>query len=355
MIRSLLLLLITASLVSCESNLKGTAIGPDGSIVVFADSATVNLTRDALNETLGKNIVSLPQPQPLFDLEFHRAYQFLDLKNRAYHLFLASLSDSGATSRLVRTMLSKEAYEKVASGEQVVLPVRNLWNDKQLSIFIIADSLKNLSRLIRENSKDLAYLFNDLTLTRTQIAMFRSHSQPEVSKKIFDKLGFTIGLQHDYVVVKDTLNPNFLYIKRTQVDVDRWLWIYWWDEENPRFDDPLKFMRIRDSVTKIHILGDDSLNSYVEISRDSKQMPMFFEQKTVDFKGMYAVESRGMWRLSDYSIGGPFINYTFYNDSLKQMFMIDGSVLAPRFEKKRDFLRELEVIAKTISWKNPKE
>lgn len=355
MFRVIFSVILLGFLVSCSSNYKGTALGPDGTIVVFADSATVNLTRSALSETLQKNITSLPQPQPVFDLEFHRAYEFLDLKNRAYHLFLASVTDSGATSRLVRTMLSKEAYNKAASGEQVILPVRNLWNDKQLTIFVIADSLKNLDKIIRSNEKDLIYLFNDLTLTRTQIAMFRSHSQPEVSKKIYDKLGFTIGMQHDYVVVRDTLNPNFLYIKRTQVDVDRWLWVYWWDEKDPRFDDPLKFMAIRDSITKLYIQANDSLGSYVEVARDSKKQPMLLEQKSVDFKGIYAVESRGVWRLSDFSMGGPFINYTFYNDSLKQMFMIDGSVLAPRYEKKRDFLREMEVIAKTISWKKPEE
>lgn len=351
---SSLLFLLMVILTSCGRNFQPIAIGPEGTIVVFADSSTVNLTLPSLNQSLGKKITTLPQPQPLFDLEFHRAYQFLDLKNRAYILFLASLSDSGATSRLVRTMLSKEALAKVQSGEQHILPVRNLWNDKQLSIFIVADSLKNLNKLIEENAKDLIYLFNDQTLKRTEYFMFRTHTQPELSKRMYDKLGFTVAFQHDYVIVKDTLNPNFFYMKRAQAEIDRWMWIYWWNEPNPDFSEPLKFMQIRDSLTKIYIQADDSLNSYVEVARDSKGQPMYFEQKEVDFKGRYGIESRGLWRLNDFSMGGPFINYTFYNDSLKQMFMIDGSVLAPRFERKRDFVRELEIIAKTISWKAPK-
>jgi len=330
---------------------KSTALGPEARIVVFADTSTISLVNNGLQLSISKQINTLPQPQPLFDIELHKPFDFINLRNRAYLLFLASLSDTGATSKLVKQMLSKEVYAKAVSGEQNIFVVRNQWNDRQLSVFIVADSLKNLDRILATNAETISYTFLEFTLGRTYYQMFKSHSQPEKSDQVLNKLGFTVDFQHDYVIVKDTLNPNFFYMKRVQADVDRWLWVYWWDEKNPDFSDQTRFLRIRDSITKMYVQGDDSLGSYVEIAKNSKSIPMYLEQKTVDFKGMYAIETRGLWRLTDYSMGGPFINYTFYNDSLKQMYMIDGSVLAPKFSEKRDFLREMEVIAKTIRWK----
>jgi hypothetical protein len=49
----------------------------------------------------------------------------------------------------------------------------------------------------------------------------------------------------------------------------------------------------------------------------------------------------------EFGMGGPFVMYTFYDQATGRIYMIDGMVFAPGFDK-REFLRQLEVIAHTF-------
>jgi hypothetical protein len=53
-----------------------------------------------------------------------------------------------------------------------------------------------------------------------------------------------------------------------------------------------------------------------------------------NFLGKYAIMTQGLWRMSDASMGGPYVNYTFYDEATKRIYMLDGSVFAPKYHKK---------------------
>ena len=55
--------------------------------------------------------------------------------------------------------------------------------------------------------------------------------------------------------------------------------------------------------------------------------------------------------LIEYGAGGPFVNYSFYDETTRRIYMIDGMVFAPGFEK-REFLRHVEIIARTFRLKS---
>ncbi|NBC17960.1 MAG: DUF4837 family protein, partial [Bacteroidetes bacterium] len=52
--------------------------------------------------------------------------------------------------------------------------------------------------------------------------------------------------------------------------------------------------------------------------------------------------------------GGPFLTYSFYDQSTGRLYMIDGMVFAPGHEK-REFLRQMEVIAHTFRTRQESE
>ena len=41
-------------------------------------------------------------------------------------------------------------------------------------------------------------------------------------------------------------------------------------------------------------------------------------------------------------MGGPFVNYTFYDEKSKRLYMIDGSVFAPKYFK-RNLIQQMDV------------
>jgi len=59
------------------------------------------------------------------------------------------------------------------------------------------------------------------------------------------------------------------------------------------------------------------------------------------------VETRGLWKTSDSTNGGPFLSYTFVDKDLNRLYYIEGYVYAPSKDK-RDLMLEMQVILRTF-------
>jgi hypothetical protein len=60
--------------------------------------------------------------------------------------------------------------------------------------------------------------------------------------------------------------------------------------------------------------------------------------------------TQGLWRMDDKSMGGPFINYTFYDEASKRIYMLDGSIYAPKYYKKR-LIQQVDVLLQSFMTK----
>ena len=72
-------------------------------------------------------------------------------------------------------------------------------------------------------------------------------------------------------------------------------------------------------------------------------------QKEINFNGIYVNELRGLWYMQGDFMGGPYINYTLVDEQRNRVICLDGYVFAPKFDK-REYLRELEALIKTITF-----
>jgi hypothetical protein len=68
----------------------------------------------------------------------------------------------------------------------------------------------------------------------------------------------------------------------------------------------------------------------------------YYTTSEVNFKGRYAIFTQGLWDLNIKGMGGPFINYTFYDEKSKRLYMLDGSVFAPKYYK-RNLIHQMDV------------
>jgi hypothetical protein len=93
-----------------------------------------------------------------------------------------------------------------------------------------------------------------------------------------------------------------------------------------------------------------TLGGWVEIDQ---RRPLDAEE--INFKDRYAYEVRGLWHMVGeengekfpFGAGGPFLTYAFYDEPSGRLYLLDGMVFAPNYPK-REFLRQLEVIAYTF-------
>ncbi|MBX2819462.1 MAG: DUF4837 family protein [Rhodothermaceae bacterium] len=330
---------------------KPQAVGPEGKMTVLIDSAQWNgAVGDHLREALGGPIYTLPAPEPMFDLTrgaitSQRAFDLI--KRQKNVVIVAPLSDTTTIAQFISNRLDEGAREMVNSGVSAFIPRNNLWSRDQLVAYVTAATPEELAGAIQERSEDLLYEFNKKTRERLQKDMFEKGRQFEIEQVLMDKYDFAVNVQHDYLIAEDT--TNFVQLRRI-ISSESWrsLFVYFEDNANPNDLTSEWVYTTRDSLSKLYMQGN--VIGYAQIDR---RRPLTTEN--IDFLGKYGFESRGLWHMvaeaedgfEPLGMGGPFLSYAFYDEESGRNYLIDGMIFAPNYPK-REFLRQLEVIAYTF-------
>ena len=91
----------------------------------------------------------------------------------------------------------------------------------------------------------------------------------------------------------------------------------------------------RDRLTKKHVEGPTK-GSYMTTER--RLMPSYEE---IQFDGRFAMEVRGLWKMENDFMGGPFYSLTMVDEERGRLVTVEGYAYAPYFDK-RPYIREVE-------------
>jgi hypothetical protein len=326
-------LLVFFTLSGCEVP-KGLATGQDDEILVFADDQTWRSLEPTFRDIF-EDTVYTPQPERWFLLRRIPFEQFSEYETHRNRIIAAPTNGEGPVADYVRAALSPEVRALVDGGKEFVITKYDGRARQQLLMFLAAPSLSALETSMTARAPDLLYFFKNMALKRELLGIeagSRYHKR-EIEEHLFTSYGWTMTIQHDYQVAVDSDSGRFFWVRRaTPPDMERWIFVHWIPTDNPSFLTEASVLRLRDSLTRVYLrtLEDEA---HVEIA------PYFLQVQPVDFLGRYAYEVRGNWRFSDRSGGGPFVSYTFYDPATKRIYMLDGSIFAPKYEKKKLILQ----------------
>ena len=354
MIRLFALVLVTGMLgAGCETlEYRPFAGGKEGELVVVIDSARwAGPVGDAVREHIAPYLGTLPAPEREFSVRriSLTSQKVLDsVQGQKNVIFVSPLSEDSREADFIRARLDSSAVKAIMDGQTAVIPRRDLWRQQQQIVYVLGASDEDLIRAIEERGEDIRYRFNEITRERMTRDMFEKGRQFAIEDSIMTKHDFAVNAQHDYFVAMDT--TNFVWLRRV-VSSDSWrsLFVYYVDDFNPANLTPEWVQAARDRLTETWIRGN--LDGFV--TTDYRRE---LTSENIDFLGRFAYETRGLWHmvgrdaegdLMEYGMGGPFINYTFYDDDSGRLYMIDGMIFAPGYDK-REFLRQTEVIAHTF-------
>lgn len=347
-----LLLALTLLLVRCGNmDLRPEAVGTEGEITVVIDSVLwEGSVGEALREHIGGPIFTLPTQEPAFVLKPQglTSQPALEMvQGRKNVIFVASLDDTTTNeARFIKSILSDEAQQAILDGGVAVVPRNDVWRRQQQVFYVTASSPEGLVAALEEDGPGIVYRFNEVTRERLRREMFDIGRQPKVEQYLMDNHGFAVHAQHDYIVATDT--SNFIWLRRILSDTWRSFFIYYEDNADPSKLSPEWIYAKRDELTRQHVQG--TLGGWVEIDH---RRPLDAEE--INFKDRYAYEIRGLWHMVGiengekfpFGSGGPFLTYAFYDEPTGRLYLLDGMVFAPNYPK-REFLRQLEVIAHTF-------
>ncbi|MDA1027483.1 MAG: DUF4837 family protein [Bacteroidetes bacterium] len=349
----LLSALVFLNLTGCEAlENKPFAVGPEGEIIIVIDSTNWNgPLGEAIRTYVSPYLGTLPAPEKEFTLRQVSivSKKVLDgLQKQKNVIFVAPLMDDTPEASFLKSRLAEEAALEIQNGGTTVISRRDLWRSSQQIVYLLGQTPESLIKLLTERSEDIRYAFNVITRERVTLEMFKKGRQPKIEAALMKKHTFAVAAQHDYFVAIDT--TDFVWLRRT-VNSESWrsMFIYYVDGFNPANLTPEWIYEARERLTETYIRGN--LDGYVSIDFRRE-----LNTENIDFLSHFAFETRGLWQMVgkesdgkvvEYGMGGPFLNYTFYDESSGRLYMIDGMVFAPGYDK-REFLRQMEVIAHTF-------
>ena len=351
---SILLLVLGGVVFSgCESiEYRPSAVGREGEIVVVMDSTNwEGELGDAVREHIAPYLGTLPAPEREFEIRrisINSQKTLESLQKQKNVIFVAPLSEDTPEARFLKSRLDEEATAAIKGGGTSVISKRDLWRKDQQIVYLLGETDSSLVALLAERGDDIRYTFNVITRERVGEDMFKKGRQPKIEADLMRKHGFAVNAQHDYFSAIDS--TNFVWLRRV-VSSDSWrsLFVYYIEDFNPNSLTPEWVYEARERLTETWIRGN--MDGFVSIDFRRE-----LNTENIDFLGHFAYETRGLWHMVgrdpekgivEYGMGGPFLNYTFYDESSRRLYMIDGMVFAPGYDK-REFLRQMEVISHTF-------
>lgn len=303
-------------------------------IIVFADSSDFAVLEPVLREALGREIIT-PQPEQLFVLIREDIENLTRYRRTKNLLIMAPLDGEGQTAQYMNAALSERVKELVMAEEEFLINRYHSNARGQLTMYLTGPTLDHIYNNIMDNADRIFYHFHNFALQREMegVTRERRYAKAELSEKFLEDYQWAMFIQHDYYLAINNPEKNFVWLRRaTPPDMERWIFIHWIEDAEEHQITPQFIRETRDQLTQqFYRTVDDK--AYVRIA------PEYHELQEVNFKDRYGIKTRGLWRFSDFSGGGPFINYTFYDDETERIYMLDGSIFAPRYEKKKLILQ----------------
>jgi hypothetical protein len=338
----LLLLVIPFILVSCEDPNR-PAHGPEDEIIVVADSDEFAALKSTLDSTFEK-IIFTPQPEKLFNLKRVSLNNIENYQTYKNIIFIAPQNSSSKTSRFVDALIDTEKILKSASTQNSFYQEYNLWAKDQLVVILTAPDIKQIENKIIQNKDHLLSAFRNISDKRLYESLYDSkYEKRNTEGMLLKNYGWIIYVQPDFKVTINHPKENFICFKNTSSkDMGKWIFVYWIDNASPAYLNDDTIWAIRNRLTDEHyrIPGDTSC---IKIAYNN----CIYNEVT--FNGKYALLSQGLWESSN-KMEGPFVNYTFFDEKTRRVYMLDGSIYAPQYYK-RNLIQQMDVILQSFKTK----
>ena len=317
-------------------NIQKSATGFEDEIYVVADSSEYPGFQKAMDSTFEK-IIYTPQPEKVFTLKRISPSQIERYELKKNIIIAAPLNSNSETSKYISAVVDTAIKNKLENDPNFIVYKNNLWARNQLVVVLSAPTMSQLNSKILHNSDNLLYAFQKISDQRLFNSLYNPHyEKKKIEGEFLKKYGWVIYVQADYHLALDEPKDNFVWLRRAPgSDMERWIFVHWIDNATPAYLNEDSIKAIRNRMTKKYYVTADN-SGYVVVAKD------YFTVNEVNFNNHYALFTQGLWELNIKGMGGPFVNYVFYDENTHRLYMLDGSIYAPRYYK-RNLIQQIDV------------
>jgi len=299
----------------------------DNRIAVIADSTDWNRFELLLRSSF-EQVLRTPQPEKYFNLFHTSKIAISQVAAFQYVLILTSNFGQGSISKSLESDFDLNPHNENNFCRIFFQPtIRN-----QIVVAYCAENSDSLETLLRQESPDIYREIERDAKNCKRGELFTSRHENKTARELLEKYGWAFTKQADMKVIEEL--PEGGFVAFSPWSPGRYLFVHWVENGDTSFLSPEWMLKTRNTICKAHYDSIYVDSHYLNFSR-------------TDFLGRKALVTHGLWVDDNPSIGGPFINFTFYNPGDRRVYMIDTFVFRPGQEK-LPFLLPLEVMAHTF-------
>ena len=312
---------------SCKSPVSKmeTITGKSGEIiVVIGKEAWKDETGSLIRQILAQPQSSLPQAEPMFDL--------IDVPPEAFVKLFKS-------SRNILTVKISATYT-----EPKIEFANDTWANPQSVVNIQAGSMEDFKELFNANSDKIMGFFLKAEKDRLKDTYKKAYERATYNT-LLDEFHIELYVPTGFNVVKKDSDFAWIRYDTPMITQNIFVYTYKYDSDST-FTSKFQIEK-RNAFTKANVAGPLP-GTYMTTETDVPQ-----DFNILKYNGNYASEMRGLWKVENDFMGGPFISLTVLDASRRRVVTVEGNVYAPK-NQKRNFLRQVEAMVYSLEFPKQK-
>ncbi len=344
--KSLALLIISTFIISCSGK-KGTglppAAGKSGDMYLVMDSLQwKGPLGKLLDSTFNAEMHGLPRTEYIYNMHWvdPRKLNFI-LKQRRNLIFATTLDKKSYGAGIIKKIFTADYVEKIKSDPKLyVTTSKDVFAKGQEVMYLYGNNEKELMANVRANRQQLIDYFDKSERERLSISLLKTGQLKGLRDWLQKNMKADIQIPFGYKLVVN--EKDFVWVRQINPNDDKDIFI-----ARKKYTSPDQFKRdsliaYRDAICKKYLFEDPEVsNSYLLTETTVPFAPV--ECRQVNFNNHFAIETRGLWRANNYSMGGPFVSYSVVDEVTGYFYYIEGFTFSPR-KSQREIMRELETV-----------
>ena len=330
-----------------DKSILPIARGEAGEVILVMDSTLWKQDLGkSIREVYHASVPGLNQPEPYFQLRRVDPLALNNvLKSARNMIFVVTLESKTKSSRKLRSYFTENSLDLIRQDTSIfTYTQKDEFARGQNVLYLLGENEADLAEKIRANQSNLRGYFNKIETDRLEEKLYKSLQQKGIENRLASEHQFKLDIPFGYEIAIE--KEGFIWLRQLDLEIEKNLFFSYQPYNIPDVFEEQGLLKHRNKIARDNIFDIEDTTVYLT----TQYIPGVADliTKEVNFKNQYAVETRGLWKLSDNSLGGPFLSYTLVDESLNRLYYIEGYIAAPGKDK-RELIREIEVILNTFS------
>ena len=328
-ISRIVVLIFSAGILSCNDSGTGmhkNITGNAGEVVVVISNESWNgKPGKIIRQTLAQQHLALPQDEPLFDL--------VNVPRNGFKSIFKS------TRNIIQTFISPNVDSTGVTFKD------DVWAYPQATVIIQAKNTEEFEQVFNQNKNRIMAYF--LRAERERLTMnYRKYYEKAVFNVLKEDFGVTMRVPPGFQIADQ--KKDFVWLRYETPDISQGIVLYTFPYVSDSAFTKNYLLKVRDSVLRANVPGPTE-GSFMATERRVDQLFNIREHN-----GNYASEMRGLWRLKNDFMGGPYVSLAVLDVVNQRVIVAFGYVYAPNKDK-RNYLRQVEAMLYSLELTNQDE